>query len=323
LALGALRRSLPYRRPPAGRPIRVAFVGQSTYFEVCALHEPVSGLEPRFVDFRGGANTGELLAEVGVFEPDVVVVFRPEIIPTGLFASLRAPVLGFTTEPLPRVGEPSHDNLEWNLAELDRADRGNFDRVICFDPYGWDAAAARLPAWRCMPLPVDDRMYRPVTPARRNPRVIFIGYSTVHREEHLLRAKHEFDIGHYAHGLMGDALREVLAAADIGINVHGAPEPLSFENRVLLHLASGHLVISEPIEPTFGLEPGIDFIEFVGRDELSLRLHQFRYQPDAYERVRIRGRDKAEQFRASCVWPGVLRDLFADLEIFGTERELT
>jgi hypothetical protein len=300
----------------------VAFVGQRTYFEVCALHARAGGLEPRFIDFRGGANTGELLAELGSFAPDAVVVFRPEIVPAGLFASLPAAVLGFTTEPLPRRGEASHDNLEWNLAELDRADRSNFDRVVCFDPYGWEAAAARLPVWRCMPLPVDDRLYRPVAPARRKPRVIFIGYSTMHREEHLLRAKHEFDIGHYAHGLMGDALREALDAADVGINLHGAPEPLSFENRVLLHLASGHLVVSEPLEPTFGLEPGIDFIQFEGRDELSLRLHQIHYQPDAYERVRIRGRDKAEQFRASRVWPAVLQDFFADLEAFGTDRKI-
>jgi hypothetical protein len=282
---------------------------------------PTAGVEPRFVDFRGGANTGELLSQLGAFAPDVVVVFRPEIIPAGLFGSLPTPVVGFATEPLPRAGEESHDNLEWNLIELDRADRSNFDRVICFDPYGWDAAVARLPAWRCMPLPVDDRLYRPVAPARRPPRAIFIGYSTMHRESYLLRAKHEFDIGHYAHGLMGEALRDTLAEADVGINLHGASWPLSFENRVLLHLASGHLVLSEPLEPAFGLEPGIDFIEVLSRDELSLRLHQIHQQPDAYERVRIRGRDKAEQFRASRVWPAVVRDLFADLEAFGTERE--
>jgi hypothetical protein len=300
----------------------VAFVGQRTYFEACAMAAPAGGIEPCFIDFRGGANTGELLAELGAFEPDVVVVFRPEIIPAGLFATLRAPIVGFATEPLPRAGEESHDNLEWNLVELDRADRANFDRVICFDPYGWAAAAARLPAWRCMPLPVDDRLFRNVTPARRPPRVIFIGYSTMHRERYLLRAKHEFDIGHYAHGLMGEELRETLAAADVGINLHGAPWPLSFENRVLLHLASGHLVLSEPLEPAFGLEPGIDFIEVLSREELSLRLHQIHQQPDAYERVRIRGRDKADQFRASRVWPAVVRDLFADLDAFGTGREL-
>jgi hypothetical protein len=60
-----------------------------------------------------------------------------------------------------------------------------------------------------------------------------------------------------------------------------------------------------------------------GRDEFSLRMHQVHQRPDAYERVRIRGRDKADQFRASRVWPAVLRDLLADLEAFGTERELS
>jgi hypothetical protein len=303
--------------------LRVAFVGQRTYFETCAMSSPGAGIEPRFVDFRGGANTGELLSELDAFGPDVVVVFRPEIISPGLFASLRAPIVGFATEPLPRAGEETHDNLEWNLVELDRADRANFDRVICFDPYGWDAAAARLPAWRCLPLPVDDRLYRPVAPARCPPRMIFIGYSTMHRESYLLRAKHEFDVAHYAHGLMGEALRETLAQADVGINLHGVPAPLSFENRVLLHLASAHLVISEPLEPTFGLESGIDFIEMLSRDELRLRLHQIHQHPDAYERIRIRGRDKAEQFRASRVWPAVMGDLFADLAAFGTDRELS
>ena len=154
------------------------------------------------------------------------------------------PILGFTTEPLPRAGQDSHDQLEAQpRASWRRPTARNFDRVICFDPYGWDAAAQHLPVWRCMPLPVDDRLYRPVTAARRPPRVIFIGYSTWHRETYLIAAKHEFDIGHYAHGLIGSELRDALAGADVGINLHGALNPLSFENRVLLHLASGHLAV--------------------------------------------------------------------------------
>jgi hypothetical protein len=313
------RPALPYRRP-VGRPLRVAFVGQRTYFEVCSPHAPIAGLHPAFVDFRSGADPKQLGEDLGAFDPDVVVVFRPEIIPEGLFAQLRAPVLGFTTEPLPRSGGVSWDQLDRNLAELERADRSNFDRVVCFDPYGFEAAASRLPAWRCLPLPVEDRLYRAVTPARRPPRVIFLGFSTWHREEWLIASKHEFDLGHYAHGLMGTALRETLAAADVGINLHGEQGQFSFENRVLLHLASGHLVLSEPLEPTFGLEPEIDFVEVANKDDFSLRMHQLHQKPAAYQRVRLRGRAKAEQFRASRVWPALLRDLFDDLEVFGTER---
>ena len=40
----------------------------------------------------------------------------------------------------------------------------------------------------------------------------------------------------------------------------------------------------------------------------------------AGRRVRVRGRLKAEQFRASRVWPRLVHDLHADLEAFGSAR---
>ncbi|WP_187369122.1 hypothetical protein [Baekduia soli] len=313
---------LPYPLPERGAPIRVAFVGQRTYFEACSMSAPASSVHPSFIDFRGGAQTGPLLDALRRVDPHVVVAFRPEILPPGTFDGVRAPVLGFITEPLPRPGRENHPNLEYNLSELRKVDRGNVDRVICFDPYGWETVAGLLPLWRAMPLPVDDRLYRTPRPSRRPPRVIFIGYSTMHREQSLLGLKHEFDLRHYAHALMGEELREVLADADAGLNVHGERWVHSFENRVLLHLAAGHLVFTETLEPPYGLEPGIDVIEVDGPDELDLRVHQLHQMPDMYDRVRIRGHHKARQFRASAVWPRVIGDLLADLAAFGTERVL-
>jgi hypothetical protein len=300
--------------------LRVAFVGQRTYFEVCSLHEHTAAVEPRFIDFRGGDNTGDLLRSLRAFEPDVVVVFRPEIIPRGLFADLPKPVLGFMTEPLPRGGERSHEQLEQNLSELERADPGNFDRVICFDPFGWEAAAARLPAWRSMPLPVDDRVFKPVDPASSPARALFLGYSTPHREEHLSQARSEVTLRHYAHGLMGEELLEALAWANIGINMHQGRLPLSFENRVLLHLASGHLVVSEPLKPRFGLVPDVDYLEVVGPDRFKLVMRELCRQPHAYDPIRFRGREAADRFRASRVWPEVLTDFLADLRASGSAR---
>ena len=206
------------------------------------------------------------------------------------------------------------------MAELAKVDAGNVDRVITFDPHGWDAAAALLPLWRAMPLPVDDQLYRAPRPSRRPPRIIFIGYSTMHREQSLVGLKHEFDLPHYAHALMGDGLRDVLWSADVGLNVHGEEWVRSFENRVLLHLAAGSLVITEVLEPLFGLEPGLDVLQVADRHELSLRVHQLMQMPDMHDRIRIRGHHKSRQFAASKVWPRVIGDLFADLAAFGTER---
>jgi len=82
--------------PPT--PMRIAFVGQSTYFQACSLEEDAGrevGIEPQFFEFRQGADGGGLLAGLEAFEPDVVIAFRPEILPAGLLHDLPGAVIGF------------------------------------------------------------------------------------------------------------------------------------------------------------------------------------------------------------------------------------
>jgi len=102
---------------------------------------------------------------------------------------------------------------------------------------------------------------------------------------------------HLAFGVDADRLQSILEEHEVTINLHNEPYE-SFENRVCIHLAAGHLVISERLNPRHGLEPGIDFLEIETPEELlhlMLPLHRW---PGTYDRVRIRGRQKAEQFRA-------------------------
>jgi hypothetical protein len=181
-------------------------------------------------------------------------------------------------------------------------------------------AAGILPVWRSVPLPVSDRFYRPVRPLRGRPRVLFVGRSTEHRERFLAPSKAMFgDLQHLAFGVGAGELEELMDAHDIAINVHNDTY-LSFENRVCLHLAAGHLVLSEPLSPTHGLEHDIDYVPVGTPDGMAHaieRLHRF---PGLWHRVRVRGRQKAEGFRASHVWPRLVADLFEDLTAFGTER---
>ena len=110
---------------------------------------------------------------------------------------------------------------------------------------------------------------------------MFVGRSTEHRERYLVPVKHRFDVLHVAHGVHGERLLELLRSTDVGINLHNEPYP-SFENRVCLHLAAGNLVITEPLSPTHGLEPGIDYVEVDCPEALDIEVDQLKRFPDLY-----------------------------------------
>jgi hypothetical protein len=297
----------------------MAFVGQSTYFVATSLDEQSPRIETRYFEFREGRDPDLLIAGLREFDPHVVTVFRPELIPTGLFHGLRAATLGFVTEPIERRGGKRHPDLDRRLHELRAIDRSNFDRVVAFDPLIIETAEEIIPIWRSVPLPVADRFFADVRPITGSPRVCFVGRSTPHRERFLMPVKHQFDILHLAFGVDADRLATVLDEHDVTINLHNEPYE-SFENRVCLHLAAGHLVVSEPLNPRHGLEPGIDYLEVQSPEQLLDALTTVHQWPGTYDRVRIRGRMKAEQFRASLVYPRLVHDLLLDLAAFGTGR---
>lgn len=293
--------------------LRVAFVGQSVYFRQCALESPAGGIEPTFLDFRAGAPAEPLVARLRQIEPDVVLVFRPEIIPAGLFAGLDAMRIGYLTEPLPRDGgRAEHEDLRRRLWWLEQVDAGNFDRIVSFDPLIAETAASIIPVWRSLPLPVADSLFAAPPERGRPPRVLFVGRSTEHRERLLAPLKERYPIVHIGHGLHGMPLQRTMARADVQLNLHNNPYP-SFENRVCIALAAGNLVISEPLSPEHGLVPGRDFVQVEGTTELLAAVERLYADPDAFIEVQSAGREQAERFRASSVYPGLLREALAQV----------
>jgi hypothetical protein len=320
MAVSVETRPRPRSAPPPGAPLRLAFVGQSSFFRACALDDVLPEVRTAFFDFRKGLDAERMLGAVERFAPHAVVVFRPEIIPSGLFADLPAATLGFLTEPLPReLDGEVHDDLKRRLWELEHVDRANFDRVVSFDPYIAQVASASVPVWRSLPIPVADRYYAPVRPIEARPRPLFVGRSTPHREWMLTKAKHAHDVVHFAFGVDADDLEGLMREHDVTINVHNQ-RYLSFENRVCLHLAAGHLVLTEPLSPTHGLEKGLDYVEINTPDFLLWQLDQLADSPNLHHRVRVRGRRKAELYRASRVYPRLVADLYDDLATFGSTR---
>jgi hypothetical protein len=119
---------------------------------------------------------------------------------------------------------------------------------------------------------------------------------------------HAFDVRYIAHGVFGEELRDMAFKLDVAINLHNERYP-NFENRVSLHLAAGNLVISEPLSPRHGLEPGADYLEVNTPKELYTALEENRNYPDTFSMMRNRGRQKAEYFRASNVYRALVSDI--------------
>ena len=299
-----------------GRTLRLAFVGQGVYFRQCALEQAAGGLEPAFLDYRAGVGAAPLLEHLTQLDPDVVIVFRPEIIPAGLFARLRAVTIGYLTEPLPRVARERHEDLEQRMWWLEQVDASNFDRIVSFDPLIADTASTVIPVSRSLPLPVADSFFMDVHARAVPPRLLFIGRSTAHREEMLAPLKAHHAIVHIGHGLFGEPLRRLLRTIDVQVNLHNNPYP-SFENRVCLALAAGHLVISEPLSPANDLRAGEDFLEIDTPEDLLTLADRLREEPHSFLDVQRAGRRQAERFRASRVYPELVRDVLADVTASG------
>jgi hypothetical protein len=297
----------------------LAFVGQREYFEQCSLERPTGGVEPVFLDFKPGGPVAPLLQALDALAPDVVLVFRPDLMPSGALAGVPGVIVGYLTEPLPRPGGRYHPDLDSRMRNLRQLDTANFDRIVSFDPLVAATVAEVAPVWRSLPIPVADRLYAPPRRASGPPRVLFVGHSTAHRESFLGAIKRDFDCVHLAHGIGGDRLIEFMGEADIGINLHNEPYP-SFENRVSLYLAAGLLVLSEPLSPRHGLLPGTDYVEAAQPSlmwELVLRIAR---TPDAFATVRWAGHRRAQRFRASRVYPALVRDALADVALWGSPR---
>jgi hypothetical protein len=100
--------------------------------------------------------------------------------------------------------------------------------------------------------------------------------------------------------------------AAVAVNFSDDDGP-AHEHRALVALARGQLLISEPLAPSRGLEPGIDHLEARVPEDVRLLVENATRAPEAFERVRLRGRRKAELFRSSAVVGRLVGDLLLEL----------
>ena len=294
--------------------MQVTFLGRDVEHRPWTLGAPAADVVPTFVDHKDTDDAQAIVDRVADTQPDVVVALRPAHVDG---RTLREATGALT---LAVVEDEVDTHFGRDVWTQDRPAREplppkpqGYDRTITTDPQ----LARELGAWRSAPLPVDDAFFLPPRQGEHDMRLLFLGDSTAWRERFLIEAKHFYDLSHYAYGLSGEELGEVLENTNIGVLIRRDDGITTFPKTALLHLAAGHLVFTELLRPPRGLEPGLDHVEVHQPDQLLHHLHQVRKRPGAFEHVRIRGRRRAEAFRASVVWPRLLHDLRADVAAFG------
>jgi hypothetical protein len=309
------------------RPVRVVYVGRVIEDRKWTLTARAGGIVPNFVDHR----TDDLVERLSALRPDVVVVFEPQRLPRGVAGGLPAVTVAYVLQPLELAYTKAENGDPWRVADaLDPGaveqwldvvgafDSGEYDRILAADPRVARLSGG-LDVWRSPPLPVDDALYRPTDQPLLGAKALFIGESTDYREWFLVEAKHHYDLRHYAFGLAGDRLAQILAETSVGVVL--PPGPFStFEPAAPLHLAAGHVLLAAPLAPPRGLESGLDHLTIHGHGDLLHYLYEITTQPAAFEVLRQRGRVRAEEFRASRIWPRLIRDLFLDLQAVGSWR---
>jgi hypothetical protein len=247
------------------------------------------------VELDGSASAVEMLCAK---RPRAAFFLDPQLVPSESLRQREFPTAAFV-----RAGVATRDEAEG----LGRAD---FDRLIATHP----AAAAETAFWRTVALPVADMLFRRPQTARGTARAACVGASASSTAaaaeilgEHGLRVVSQ-------ELLDSEALPEP-DGVDVAVVAADGWPPGATE-RVAFHLAAGHVTVVAAA-PHGPLEPGIDHL--VLESELMLRRLAARIarSPDAFHRVRVRGRMKAELFRASRVFEMLGDDLLVDVATFG------
>jgi hypothetical protein len=189
-----------------------------------------------------------------------------------------------------------------------------YDRVLTTDPLLARAAGA----WRSAPLPVDDARFADViarSPGPHTPpRIVLHGATTTWRSFWLPDLVEHYGLRQI---LPGEPLDPAFAEATVGLCLRSDRKDPEFPVIALLHLAAGHLLLTEPLRPLRGLEPELDHLEVCEPVDALHLLHQVARRPAAFEHVRMRARIRMEQFRASVIWPRILADLKLDVAAYG------
>lgn len=227
---------------------RVLVVGHRPYFEFHMPETHGTTLVKKLEYYHDVAN--DAFNEIERFKPNVLLAFRPELIPLSVLLSFAGLKIGFSSEIFPKlvgksiVGDVSHrDKFKF----FDNSAVRRYDELYHYDASSkefLDNSGIKFSGFP--PYPLNPFLFEAEV-SEKDIDVLFIGRVSPRRYELLEPLKRKnIRLVSIDHGFYGDDLLRLLTRSKIVLNIH-AEDHSSFEPRTLIGAAVGAVIVSEPI----------------------------------------------------------------------------
>lgn len=187
------------------------------------------------------------------FSPDLTIFYRPEILPFELVSRVPGKRVGFYTEPLPANGggrfrSRASQELRVRKKAYSFMRPEAYHELVLFDTiYRESAEKLKLGVTSFSPIPVNTEIFRDLG-LDRDIDVCFVGKATPHRIRLFDRLRSsKFKFVWVGHGFSAMETSALFSRSKVVLNAHADSDVVGYEPRIDLGLASGALVLSEPI----------------------------------------------------------------------------
>ena len=306
---------LRFRKPDAAgrRRVKLGIITHDLYYAfmyespALAAHFDIMKMEYR--PFSGPEAYRPLLD----FEPEALLVFRPDYLTPEVFDAFECPTIGFASEPLPRRENGTLVASDYNRQAYDllRRVRGCCDYLYHYDQACLDFLREEgFPTAGLFPPCICTDIYRPDASRYKRWDATFIGKSTPHREDLLFSLHLACNFFHGAHGLVGAAeILPFLQRAKIGLNLHRDATP-NLEPRLTILMACGLFVLTEALRPNPWFEEGRHYVSFSSKEDLVDKVRYYLEHDDEREAIASNGLNWARtQASAFVVLPRLVQSV--------------
>ena len=273
------------------------FVGQRVYFGKTSYNGSKLGIHSNFVSYTYDEPWEIALAQVKKLNPQVVVVYRPEVYDEKFLEILKQDFItvAYFTEPLPFLGYEAEFDLIRRYEPFENYDMSNCDFNVIYNSVTCKVLSDKSKIVLSHPIPVSDDLFVQKSDLSESSGGIFLGRVTKERNEYLMPLKHRINLTVIDHGEVNESFFSKFFFA---INLHSDSYP-NFENRIFYHMAQSLLVLTEPIIPDYGLEEGKHYVGFNTPDGLKEVALDILNNKSKYDKIAKNGFIFAQEYSTS------------------------